>query len=73
MNFKRMKKIEDAVMSEIDKLSESEKMLLVGECQRMSITNCGWIMYGLKGFVIQVTKAQLRMLKIKKDLTSTKT
>ena len=68
MRFNRIRKIQDALQFEINPLSESELRKLIGECQRLTTTNCSWIMYGLKDIVISVATSQLRLLKKQKDL-----
>jgi len=68
MRFRRMRKIQDALQSEINLLSESELKRLIGECQRLNEKNCSWIMYGLKDIVFSVARSQLRWLKTQKDL-----
>lgn len=73
MSFKRIRKIQDALQFEINPLNESELRKLIGECQRLTKTNCSWIMYGLKGIVIQLAKSQLRWLKIQKEKAKAKT
>lgn len=66
MRFKRIRKISAITTFEIKRLSESELKKLVMECQGLTKTNCGWIMYGLKEIVIKVAKTQLRWLKLQK-------
>ncbi len=66
MRFKRIRKISATTTFEIKRFSESELKKLVRECQGLTTTNCGWIMYGLKEIVIAVAKSQLRWLKLQK-------
>ena len=68
MRFRRMRKIQDALQSEINKHSEPELRKLISECHRLTQKNCSWIMYVLKEPVIAVAQAQLRWLKTQKDL-----
>ena len=72
MRFKRIRKIQDSLQFEINPLSDSELRKLIGECQRLTKTNCSWIMYGLKDIVIEVARSQLRWLKIQKNIPKAK-
>ena len=64
MKFKRISKIVEATRAEVDKLSEKELTLLIGECGRMTDTNCGWQGYGLRKIVTEMANAQRRYLRI---------
>lgn len=66
MKFKRMNKIQKAVREEVDKLEEKELTRLIGECSRMTSTNCCWMEYGLRKIVTEIARAQIRYLKIRK-------
>ena len=66
MKFKRIDKFGKAVRAEISKLGEKELKLLIGECRRMTNTNCGWQKYGLREIVTEMAKAQIHYLKIRK-------
>ena len=68
MKFKRIRKIEKLLNSELRKLDESELRKLIGECQRLSNTNCSWIMFGLKKIVIELARMHLRWWKIQRNL-----
>lgn len=63
MKFKRMRKIEKAVSTEICKLGEKELVRLIGECKRMTTTNCGWMEYGLREIATAMARARLRWFK----------
>ncbi len=64
MRFKRMNKISEVFQAEISKFDKTELMKLKRECQGLTPTNCGWIMYHLRGIVLEVAKCQLYTLKI---------
>ena len=66
MHFKRIYKIEAAVIKEIGILDEKELALLIGECERMTDTNCSWIGYGLRKIATEMARAQIHTLKIRK-------
>jgi len=65
MKFKRMDKIVKVVRVEIDKLEQKELNRLIGECTRMTTTNCGWMSYRLRKIVVEMARAQIRYLKIR--------
>lgn len=64
MRFKRIRTIADILSKEISKFNEPELKRLIGECQRLSQTNCGWMMYGLKEIVTEIAKCRIRWFKI---------
>ena len=68
MQFKRIRKITKSMRLEIDKLNESELRKLIGECQKLTNTNCSWSMFGLKKIVIELARARCRWLKIQAKL-----
>jgi len=67
MRFKRISKIADVLSAEIQKFDETETKKLIGECRRMSQTNCGWIMYGLKEIVTEIAKCRIRWFKFHRN------
>ena len=64
MRFKRMNKISEVFQSEISKFNKAELTKLVRECQGLTPTNCWWVIYGLRGIVLEVAKCQLGTLKM---------
>lgn len=67
MKFKRMAKIQDAISLELNKLGERELTHLIGECSRMTTTNCSWISYGLREIVTELAQAKIRWFKVRKS------
>ena len=66
MKFKRIRKITESLRTEIDKLDKSELTKLISECRKLTTTNCGWVMYGLKKLVIGIAKSQRKWLEIQR-------
>lgn len=65
MRLARITKIADLLVSEISKLDASELKKLIRECQRLTNSNCWWVIFGLKRLVIDYAKILLKTQKSK--------
>ena len=59
MRYPLTAKVADAFNSVISGFSDTELRRALAECDRMTTTNCSWIVYGLRGVIREEIENQM--------------
>ncbi len=62
MRFKRVRKFQNIVIKEIDKLGVQDLRILARECGNLTTTNCSWIMYGLRELIKDMAENRIKFI-----------